>query len=126
LNKPFPYLNKPQLTNLIQLISLALLILLSLSCAAGGTTIGWTDNGAPIVRSKTSRNSIKFASSSFPLLDNRGILHKYKACPLITRPTHMTVQQVYCGSHYKWETLRIVWRRDKLLTQVWKWTYIVR
>ena len=114
-------LNKSYLAYLTALISLVLFT----RCATGGTTIGWTDNGAPIVRS----------TSSFPLLDNRGILHEYrdsKAYPKITKPTHMSVLQVYCGVHRQWETLRIVWRRGNLTkiehreeADYWRWTYIV-
>ena len=105
------------------LLSLALL---NLGCARSTSrTIGWTDSGAPIVNT----------SQAFPLLDNRGILHKYrdsKAYPLITKPTHMSVLQVYCGVHRQWETLRIVWKRSGLYTighreenSFWRWTYMV-
>ena len=107
------------------MIYLGLIGLALFSCATGGTTIGWTDNGAPIVR----------APSSFPLLDNRGILHEYrdsKAYPMITKPTHSTVIQVYCGVHRQWETLRIAWKRSDLSkiehreeSSFWRWTYMV-
>ena len=108
------------------LLSLALL---NLGCARSTSrTIGWTDSGAPIVRSIQ-------APSSFPVLDNRGILHKYrdsKAYPLITKPTHMSVLQVYCGVHRQWETLRIVWKRSNLTkiehreeNSFWRWNYNV-
>jgi hypothetical protein len=93
---------------------LALLIVLTLSCSATSNTQ---------------------APSSFPLLDNRGILHEYrdsKAYPKITKPTHMSVLQVYCGVHRQWETLRIVWRRSSLTkiehreeADYWRWTYMV-
>ena len=96
----------------------------------GCTTIGWTDSGAPIVRQMWAKEdarrlALNEKKQSFSLLDNRGILHKYKTRHS-TSWNPQNVIQVYCGSHYKWETLRIVWRRDKLLNQVWKWTYIVR
>ena len=99
--------------------------LMGCSIPTNGTTVGWTDNGAPIVE----------PAQAFPLLDNRGILHEYrdsKAYPKITKPTHMSVLQVYCGVHRQWETLRIVWRRSSLTkiehreeADYWRWTYIV-
>ena len=112
----------------IILLSLALL---NLGCAhSTSRTIGWTDSGAPIVRSVSTQ-----PPSSFPLLDNRGILHEYrdsKAYPLITKPTHMSVLQVYCGVHRQWETIRIVWKRSNLTkiehreeNSFWRWNYNV-
>ncbi len=107
---------------------LACLALTQVGCAhSTSRTIGWTDNGAPIVRSTQT-------PSSFPLLDNRGILHEYrdsKAYPMITKPTHMSVIQVYCGVHRQWETLRIVWKRGNLTKiehreEKWRWNYNVR
>ena len=96
-------------------IYLALLIVLTLSCSATSNTQ---------------------APSSFPLLDNRGILHEYrdsKAYPKITHPKSGDVIQIYCGFHYQWETIRIVWRRGDLTkiehreeSSYWRWTYIVR
>jgi len=116
---------------IILVILLCLLAFQLMGCAVlrtGGTTIGWTDSGAPIVRSIQ-------APSSFPLLDNRGILHEYrdsKAYPLITKPTHMSVLQVYCGVHRQWETIRIVWKRSNLTkiehreeNSFWRWNYNV-
>ncbi len=109
----------------ILIILLCFLSFQLMGCATGGTTIGWTENGALSTQTP----------SSFPVLDNRGILHEYrdsKAYPKITKPTHMSVLQVYCGVHRQWETLRIVWRRSSLTkiehreeADYWRWTYIV-
>ena len=73
--------------------------------------------------------------SSFPLLDNRGILHEYRdksAYSEIIKPTHNQKLTLYCGSHFQWEILRIVWRRGNLITiehreemDYFRWTYIV-
>ena len=92
-------------------------------CATGGTTIGWTDDGAPIV------------AREIPVLDNRGILHEYKSdAKTYKRITHPSKDKLtlYCGSHFQWETLRIVWRRSSLTkiehreeANYWRWTYIV-
>ena len=69
--------------------------------------------------------------ASFPLLDNRGILHEYrKEYNRITHPTHKDKFQVYCGIHFQWETIRIAWGRGSLnkIEQkrlIWRWTYMV-
>ena len=93
---------------------LALLIVLTLSCSATSNTQ---------------------APSSFPLLDNRGILHEYKSdAKTYKRITHPSKDKLtlYCGVHRQWETLRIVWRRSSLTkiehreeADYWRWTYIV-
>ena len=103
---------------------LACLALTQVGCAhSTSQTIGWTDNGAPIVRS----------SSSYPLLDNRGILHEYRTDHnRITHPKVNDKLTLYCASHFQWETLKIVWRRSDLTkiehgeeNSYWRWTYIV-
>ena len=75
------------------------------------------------------------ASPSFPLLDNRGILHEYRdksAYSEIIRPTHNQKLTLYCGSHFQWEILRIQWKRGSLSTiehreemDYFRWTYII-
>jgi hypothetical protein len=102
---------------------LNLAVLLNLACATGGTTIGWTDGGAPIVR----------APSSFPLLDNRGILHEYRnEYTRITHPSHNDELTLYCAVHRQWETVKIVWKRGNLVkiehreeNSYWRWNYNV-
>ena len=122
MDRPKVSLNK--YTSMVKLmIYLGLIGLALFSCAAGGTTIGWTDNGAPIVR----------APSSFPLLDNRGILHEYReSYNRVIKPSHNDELQVYCGVHRQWETLRIAWKRGNLAkiehreeSSYWRWTYMV-
>jgi len=81
--------------------------------------------GAPIVR----------ASSSFPLLDNRGILHEYKSdTKTYKRITHPRNDELtlYCAVHRQWETVRIAWKRSSLTkiehreeSSYWRWTYMV-
>lgn len=71
--------------------------------------------------------------SSFPLLDNRGILHEYRTDHnRITHPKVNDKLTLYCASHFQWETLKIVWRRSDLTkighreeNSYWRWTYIV-
>ena len=46
---------------------LCILVLQLNGCATGGTTVGWADNGAPIVVKRT-----------YPLIDYNGIEHQYK------------------------------------------------
>ncbi len=43
------------------------IVLVNWNCATGGTTVGWTDGGAPIVVKRT-----------YPLLDYNGVEHQYK------------------------------------------------
>ena len=108
----------------ILIILLCFLSVQLMGCATGGTTVGWTDNGAPIVR----------APSSFPLLDNRGILHEYReSYNRVIKPSHNDELQVYCGVHRQWETLRIAWKRGNLTkiehreeVDYWRWNYSVR
>ena len=79
--------------------------------------------------------SYALASPSFPLLDNRGILHEYRdksAYSEIIKPTHNQKLTLYCGSHYQWEILRIQWKRSGLASiehreemDYFRWTYIV-
>ena len=109
----------------ILIILLCFLSFQLMGCATGGTTIGWTENGAPIVE----------PAQAFPLLDNRGILHKYKSdAKTYKRITHPKNEQLtlYCGVHFQWENIRIVWRRSSLTkiehreeADYWRWTYIV-
>jgi hypothetical protein len=110
----------------VSLLGLALIsLVLFTRCATGGTTIGWTDNGAPIVNT----------SQAFPVLDNRGILHEYKSdSKTYKRITHPSTDKLtlYCGVHFQWETLRIQWKRSNLTNighreenSFWRWTYIV-
>ena len=110
----------------VSLLGLALIsLVLFIQCATGGTHVGWTDSGAPIVNT----------SQAFPLLDNRGILHEYKSnSKTYKRITHPRNDKLtlYCGSHFQWETLRIVWKRSNLTnighreeSSFWRWTYMV-
>ena len=107
----------------IYLAALISLVLFT-RCATGGTTIGWTDNGAHIVKPEP-----------ISVLDNRGILHEYKRNnKTYKRITHPSTDKLtlYCGSHFQWETLKIVWRRGNLTNiehreemDYYRWTYIV-
>ena len=103
---------------------LSFLSLTLLSCATGGTTVGWTDNGAPIV------------VREIPVLDNRGILHEYKSdAKTYKRITHPSKDKLtlYCAVHRQWETVNIAWKRSSLTniehreeSSFWRWTYTVR
>ena len=108
---------------LVILLCLLAFQLMGCSIPTHGTTVGWTDSGAPIVRS----------SSSFPLLDNRDILHEYRnEYTRITHPTHNDELTLYCAVHFQWETVKIVWKRGNLTkiehreeSSYWRWTYMV-
>jgi hypothetical protein len=110
---------------LIILLSFLSFQLMGCSIPTHGTTVGWTDGGAPIVRSL----------SSFPLLDNRDILHEYKSdAKTYKRITHPSTDKLtlYCAVHFQWETVNIVWKRSNLTnighreeSSFWRWTYMV-
>ena len=112
---------------LIILLSFLSFQLMGCSIPTHGTTVGWTDSGAPIVKSS---NSIKF-----PLLDNRDILHEYKSdAKTYKRITHPSADKLtlYCAVHFQWETVNIVWKRSNLSniehreeSSFWRWTYTV-
>ena len=115
-------MDRPKVS-LIKAILLGL-ALTQVGCAhSTSQTIGW--------RSMSTQAS----PSSFPLLDNRGILHEYrdsKAYPKITKPTHNDELTIYCGSHFQWETVKIVWKRGNLTkiehreeNSFWRWNYNV-
>ena len=106
----------------VSLLGLALIsLVLFTRCATGS---GYR-LGSPIVR----------ASSSFPLLDNRGILHEYKSdTKTYKRITHPKNDELtlYCAFHRQWETIRIMWKRGNLTkiehreeSSYWRWTYMV-
>tara|TARA_R110000744_G_scaffold167080_1_gene284430 strand:+ start:436 stop:795 length:360 start_codon:yes stop_codon:yes gene_type:complete len=112
------------LTKYSILLSLALT---QVGCAhSTSQTIGWTDNGAPIVRPKTQ---------TFPILDNRGILHEYKSdYKTYKRITHPKSDKLtlYCGVHFQWEIIRIAWKRGNITNiahreemEYWRWTYTI-
>ena len=110
---------------LIILLSFLSFQLMGCSIPTHGTTVGWTDNGAPIVRPK----------ESFPLLDNRGILQEYKSdAKTYKRITHPSADELtlYCAVHKQWETVKIAWKRSDLTnighreeSSFWRWTYMV-
>ena len=100
--------------------------LMGCSIPTNGTTVGWTDNGAPIVE----------PTQAFPLLDNRDILHEYKSdAKTYKRITHPSKDKLtlYCAVHRQWETVNIAWKRSSLTniehreeSSFWRWTYTVR
>ena len=96
-----------------------------MGCATGGTTIGWTDSGAPIVKPKGS-------TQAYPLLDNRGILHTYRDnFDKIVFPTHNKKLTLYCGSHFQWENVTAMWKSSggnighREEADYYRWMYIV-
>ena len=109
----------------ILIILLCFLSFQLMGCATGGTTIGWTENGAPIVE----------PAQAFPLLDNRDILHEYKSdAKTYKRITHPSTDKLtlYCAVHFQWETVNIAWKRSNLTniehreeSSFWRWTYTV-
>ena len=65
------------------------------------------------------------AIEGYPLLDNRGILHKYRDnFKSIIFPTHNKKLTQYCGTHFQWEVIKSVWKRKD--DDNYSWHYIVR
>jgi hypothetical protein len=95
---------------------LCILVLLLNGCATGGTTVGWTDNGAPIVVKRT-----------YPLLDYNGIEHQYKGdVSNFTFPKHNRKLIQYCSIHFCWEDIQARWSQDKLAEPGnYRWNYLV-
>jgi len=91
-------------------------VLVNWNCATGGTTVGWTDNGAPIVDGRT-----------YSLLDYNGIEHQYKGdVTNFTFPKHNRKLTQYCSIHFEWEDIQARWSQDKLSEPGnHRWNYFV-
>jgi hypothetical protein len=86
------------------LLMCLVVVLVNWNCATGGTVVGWTDNGAPIVVQRT-----------YPLLDYNGIEHQYKGdVTNFTFPKHNRKLTQYCSIHFEWEDIQARWSQDKL------------
>ena len=60
----------------------------------------------------------------YPLLDNRGILHKYRGnFKSIVFPTHNKKLTQFCGIHFQWEVIKAVWNQEG--DDDFRWHYIV-
>jgi hypothetical protein len=61
---------------------------------------------------------------SFPLLDNRGVLHKYRDDfdKLIFPKDNRKLTQ-YCGKHFQWESIKARWKKNNI--GEWGWSYMV-
>jgi hypothetical protein len=92
------------------------IVLVNWNCTAGGTTVGWTDGGAPIVVQRT-----------YPLLDYNGIEHQYKGdVTNFTFPKHNRKLTQYCSIHFDWEDIQARWSQDKLAEPGnHRWNYLV-
>ena len=78
-------------------------VLVNWNCATGGTTKGWTDNGAPIVDKRM-----------YSLIDYNGIEHQYKGdVSNFTLPKHNKKLTQYCRVHFHWEDIQARWSQDK-------------
>ena len=61
---------------------------------------------------------------NFPLLDTRGVLHKYRGnFKSIVFPTHNKKLTQYCGNHFQWEIIKAVWKQEG--DEDFRWHYIV-
>ena len=61
---------------------------------------------------------------SFPLLDNRGILHKYRDdFDKLIFPRHNRKLTQYCAAHFQLESIKAVWKREG--DGYYRWHYIV-
>jgi len=85
-------------------------------CATGGTAVGWTDSGAPIV-----------VKRSYPLLDYNGIEHQYKGdVSNFIFPKHNRELTQYCSIHFCWEDIQARWTQDKQAESGnHRWNYFV-
>ena len=101
---------------LVWLVLCMVFVLVSWNCAAGGTTVGWTDGGAPIVVQRT-----------YPLIDYNGIEHQYKGdVTNFTFPKHNRKLTQYCSIHFEWEDIQARWSQDKLAEPGnHRWNYLV-
>ena len=64
------------------------------------------------------------APSSFPLLDNRGILHKYRDdFDKFIFPRHNEKLTQYCATHFEWESIKAVYKKEG--DGDYRWHYIV-
>ena len=62
--------------------------------------------------------------SSFPLLDNRGILHEYRDnFDKLIFPRHNKKLTQYCATHFQWESIKAVYKRKD--DCYYRWHYIV-
>ena len=101
---------------LVWLVLCMVFVLVNWNCATGGTTVGWTDGGAPIVVQRT-----------YPLIDYNGIEHQYKGdVTNFTFPKHNRKLTQYCSIHFEWEDIQARWSQDKLAEPGnHRWNYLV-
>ena len=101
---------------LVWLVLCMVFVLVNWNCATGGTTVGWTDGGAPIVVQRT-----------YPLIDYNGIEHQYKGdVTNFTFPKHNRKLTQYCSIHFDWEDIQARWSQDKLAEPGnHRWNYLV-
>ena len=60
----------------------------------------------------------------YPLLDHRGVLHKYRDnFESIIFPKHNKKLTQYCGTHFQWESIKAVYKREG--NSDYRWYYIV-
>ena len=63
-------------------------------------------------------------SSSFPLLDTRGVLHTYRDdFDKLIFPKDNNKLTQYCATHFQWESIRARWKKDN--AGEWGWSYMV-
>ena len=61
----------------------------------------------------------------FPLVDYKGVTHKYKDnFSKLIFPTHNEKLTQYCKVHREWENIKAVWSRDKVQGH-YRWNYYV-
>ena len=61
---------------------------------------------------------------NFPLLDTRGVLHKYRDdFDKFIFPRHNEKLTQYCGKHFEWESIKAVYKKEG--DGDYRWHYIV-
>ena len=67
----------------------------------------------------------KADSEVFPLVDYKGVTHKYRDnFSKLIFPTHNEKLTQYCRVHREWENIMAVWSRDKVQGH-YRWNYYV-
>ena len=67
----------------------------------------------------------KADSEVFPLVDYKGVTHKYRDnFSKLIFPTHNEKLTQYCKVHREWENIKAVWSRDKVQGH-YRWHYYV-
>ena len=75
----------------------------------------------------TSKPNRTYQHTTFPLIDERGIKHRYRGnINDFIFPTHKRKLTKYCTIHFHWEHIKAVWGPDKYDNSNYRWNYRVK